>query len=78
LTNVSGGDIIIMPISEDRGYNVMGRSHIITNRVALHIFINRAVDERLEKFAKEYGWSKTKIIEDAVFLWLNAREKEVS
>lgn len=56
----------------------MGRSHIITNRVALHIFINRAVDERLEKFAKEYGWSKTKIIEDAVFLWLNAREKEVS
>lgn len=55
----------------------MSKIKVLADRVAIHVFINRALDTRLENFTREVGWSKTKVVEQALATWLNQREAEV-
>jgi hypothetical protein len=54
----------------------MGRCKALEDKVQVHFLILKAVNGRLEHMSKEIGWSKTKIVEDAVSMWLFEREKE--
>lgn len=36
-----------------------------------------STDERLERVKREIGWSKTKIVEDALFVYLNMLDKDL-
>ncbi len=49
---------------------------VLYSRVRINTWINSALHDRLVKYSKEYGWSKTKIIEDALANWLNERDME--
>jgi len=54
----------------------MGRDALIAKRAAVILRIPVPLDYRLEAYAKEFGLSKNDIIEQALALWLNARDLE--
>jgi hypothetical protein len=54
----------------------MGREKSRNNKTQVHFYILSNLDKRLEEMSAEIGWSKTKIIEDALFIWLSERTKE--
>ena len=44
--------------------------------VGIHFELLASLNKRLEDFCAEYGWSKRKVIEDAITCWLNQREMQ--
>ena len=54
----------------------MGREKSLNNKTQVHFYILSNLDKRLEEMSAEIRWSKTKIIEDALFIWLSERTKE--
>jgi hypothetical protein len=54
----------------------MGRNYTRENKVQTHAWINRALDFRLKQYSKEFGFSKNRLIEDAIMIWLNQRDAE--
>lgn len=52
----------------------MGREKILTDRTAILLRLPTSLNSRLEKYTKEFSWSKTFIIEQAIAIWLNARD----
>jgi len=46
------------------------------NRVRVNTWVNQALHERMVKYSKEFGWSKTRIVEDALTTWLYDRDME--
>ena len=54
----------------------MGRTKSISDKTQVHFRILTAIDKQLEDMSEEIGWSKTKIVEDALFIWLSERNKE--
>ena len=54
----------------------MGRNYTRENKVQTHAWINRALDLRLKQYSKEFGFSKNRLIEDAIMIWLNQRDAE--
>ena len=54
----------------------MGREKVKNSTTVISIRLLTSLDEQLEKFKKEFGWSKTKIIEYALAYWLNMRDME--
>jgi dimeric dUTPase (all-alpha-NTP-PPase superfamily) len=45
--------------------------------VGIHFELMASLNKRLEEFCVEYGWSKRKVIEDALLCWLNQRDMEI-
>lgn len=43
---------------------------------SIHLEVMTAVNERLEAYCHKFGWSKRKIMEDALVCWLNQRDME--
>ena len=54
----------------------MTRKRIKNSRVRVDLYMLASVHERLEQYSKEFGRSKTAIIEDAVAIWCNSRDME--
>jgi hypothetical protein len=54
----------------------MSREKSPNNKTQVHFFILTNLNKQLGEMSKEIGWSKTKIIEDALFIWLAERNKE--
>ena len=54
----------------------MIKMKILYNRIRLNTWINSALHDRLVKYSTEFGWSKAKIMEDALATWLNERDME--
>ena len=52
----------------------MGRERKVYERDNLHFFIISSIAKRLDNAAKVTGWSKTRIVEDALFSYLNKLE----
>lgn len=44
--------------------------------VQTHIELNHNLDSRLVGYCGKFGFSKRRIIEDALFIWLNQRDME--
>jgi hypothetical protein len=44
--------------------------------VSIHLEIMNSLNDRLEGYSNLFGWSKRKIIEDAILCWLNQRDME--
>lgn len=55
----------------------MGREKSRNAKRHFHLVMLAGLYERMEHYSKEFGWSKTKIIEDAVAVWCNKRDMEV-
>lgn len=41
-----------------------------------HVELTTVLNKRLEKYADEFKMSKREIIEQALFMWLNDRDRE--
>jgi hypothetical protein len=54
----------------------MGREKSRYSKVRVDILMLAGLHERMVKYSKEFKWSKTKIIEDALAIWLNSRDRE--
>lgn len=44
--------------------------------VSIHLEIMTTLNDRLEQYQDLFGWSKRKIIEDAILCWVNQRDVE--
>lgn len=44
--------------------------------VRTNIELTSAMNKRIEDYCREFGWSKRRLIEDAINCWLNARDLE--
>lgn len=55
----------------------MSRGYSQGARERLDCVILASINHNLEEMSKEIGWSKTKIVEDALFIWLSQRHKEL-
>lgn len=44
--------------------------------VSIHLELRSSLNKRLEEFVEEYKMSKRQIIETALFIWMNERDKE--
>jgi len=55
----------------------MGRDRMRSSTTVISVRLLSAVDDRLERWCREYGYSKTKVVEIAVDMWLKARHREV-
>jgi hypothetical protein len=51
------------------------RSSYVTN---IHFELMASLNKRLVDFCAETGWSKRKVMEDALLCWLNQRDMEVN
>lgn len=49
---------------------------LVNDRVRVNTWVNAGLHDRLLKFSKLSGKSKTLITEEALDLWLSKREKE--
>ena len=43
---------------------------------SVHLELTTIINERLEHYCREFGWSKRRITEEALFFWLNERDME--
>lgn len=43
---------------------------------SIHLELRASLNKRLEEFVEEYKMSKRQIIETALFIWMNERDKE--
>jgi hypothetical protein len=53
---------------------ILTRKH--TSIVRTNIELMASLNDRLEDYCKLFGWSKRKIIEDALLIWMNQRDME--
>ena len=54
----------------------MGRQKALYDRTRLNLNILANLGRQLKAFKSMSGWSETRIVEEALFQYLNAREKE--
>ena len=58
----------------ESGLKVVERHN--ANVVTLKTEIVTALNSRVEYYMKAFGWSKRRIVEDALLCWLNQRDME--
>jgi len=58
----------------EKSVRVLKRKQQPVVRFNVELFV--PLNKRLEDWCKNYGWSKRKVIEDALHCWLNQRELE--
>jgi len=54
----------------------MGRDRILSERVRVNVWINRALVRRLQSYQEEFGMTRRQIMEQALAIWLNNRDQE--